>query len=61
MVLVATGSSGCGGTIVRNDVLPLAGIGARHHSYHRLGLAQVEHFVRHAGLDEDEVAGTVLE
>ena len=47
--------------IVRHDVLPLARVGPRHHSHHRLGVAQVEYLVRHSRLDVDEVAGFVLD
>src|SRR3954447_5438189 len=49
-----------GGAVVGHDVLPFAGVGARDHGHHRLAVAGVEHLVRHAGLDEDEVARLVL-
>ncbi len=46
---------------VGHDVLPLAGVGAGDDGHHRLAVAQVEDLVRHAGGDEDEVAGLVVD
>src|SRR6185295_2160529 len=46
--------------IVGHDIFPLRGIRAGDDGHHRLGIAQVEHLVGHAGFDEDEVAGLVL-
>src|SRR5687767_9697220 len=47
-------------SLIRNDMFPLARIRSRYDCDYRLGVARVEHLVRHAGLDEDEVAGRVL-
>lgn len=52
-----------GGTVlrrIRNDPIPLVGRGARNERDQRL-VADVEHLVRNAGLDVDEVAGLVLD
>src|SRR5262249_37331404 len=46
--------------VVGDDVFPLAGVRAGHHGHHGFGIAQVEHFVRYAGLDIDKVAGLVV-
>src|SRR5262245_2738276 len=48
-------------SLVRNDVGPLAGVGSRDDGDNRIGGADVEDFVRNTGLDEDEVAGCVLD
>jgi hypothetical protein len=47
--------------LVRNDVVSFARIRARDDGDDRLGVADVEDFVRHARFDEDEVAGGVLD
>src|SRR4029453_2148547 len=47
--------------IVRNDVLPFGCIRAGHDRDDRLDVAHVEDFVRHSGLDEDEIAGIVFD
>ena len=47
--------------LVGNDVLPFARIRARDDGYDWLGVAGVEDFMRHARLDEDEVAGGILD
>ena len=44
-----------------HDVLPLRRIRPRDDRDDRLHVAHVEHLVRHAGLDEDEIAGLVLD
>src|SRR4051812_1892544 len=57
------GSCGKGagrGPVVRHDVLPLARVGAGDHRHHGVGVAGVEHLVRHARLDVDEVSRLVL-
>src|SRR5262245_61978426 len=48
-------------SLVRNDVGPLAGVGSRDDSDNWIGGADVEDFVWNTGLDEDEVAGRVLD
>ena len=45
---------------VVDDVLPLARVGPGHHRNHRIGVAQVEDFVGNAGLDEDEIARSIV-
>ena len=47
--------------VYENDVLPLARVRAGDDGDDRIGVAGVEHLVRNAGLDEDEVAGGVLD
>src|SRR5262249_17875562 len=46
---------------IRDNVLPLARVRWRDDGDDRLGVADVEHFVRDARLDEDEVARLVLD
>ena len=46
--------------VVGNNVLPLAGIGARHDGNDRIGVAHVKHFVSYAWLDEDEITGFIF-
>ena len=46
--------------VVRNNVMPLVGRGARHKGHDRFGVAHVEDFVRHAGLDVNEIASFIL-
>src|SRR4051812_34592100 len=46
--------------VVVDDVLPFGGVRAGDDGHHRLGVAQVEHLVGDAGLDEDEIARLVL-
>src|SRR5215510_15950210 len=48
-------------SLVGNDVGPLARVGSRDDGDNRIGGADVEDFVRNTGLDEDEVAGRVLD
>ncbi len=56
------GCGGSGGTArVGDDVFPLAGVGAGDHGDDGLAVAEVFDFVRDAGLDEDEVAGFVVD
>src|SRR4029077_14588808 len=47
-------------SLIGNDVGPLARVGTRDHGDNWIGGADVEDFVRHAGLDEDEIAGGVF-
>jgi hypothetical protein len=47
--------------IVREYVIPLCGGQAGHQRDHWHGLAQIEDFVGHAGLDVDEIAGLVFQ
>ena len=47
--------------VVGDDVRPFVGVGTRHDGDDRLGVAEIEDFVRDAGLDVDEVAGAVLD
>src|SRR5262245_38888943 len=47
--------------VVVHDVRPLAGVGACDDGDDGLGRADVEHFVRHSGLDEDEIPGGILD
>ncbi len=47
--------------IVRNDVVPFVSRRAGDECDHRLGIAHVEDFMRHAGLDVDEIAGLVFD
>src|SRR3954470_22308249 len=47
--------------IVRNDLVPLVSGRAGDECDHRLGIAHVEDFMRHAGLDVDEIAGLVFD
>src|SRR5437660_6170616 len=48
-------------SLVGNDVLPLTRIGPRHNRDNRFGGADIEDFMRDARLDEDEIAGSVLD
>src|SRR6476659_2184296 len=48
-------------TIVWNDVVPFVSRRAGDECDHRLGVAHVEDFMRHAGLDVDEIAGFVFD
>src|SRR5262245_18884690 len=48
-------------SLIRNDVGPFAGVGSSEGGDNRIGGADVEDFVRNTGLDEDEVAGRVLD
>src|SRR5262245_41476394 len=54
-------ASAARGAVVGDDVLPLAGVRAGDHGDHGFRVAQVAHLVRHAGLDEDEVARLVVD
>src|SRR4051812_21736648 len=47
-------------SLIRNNVRPLARIRTRDDGDDRLGGADVEDFVGHARLDEDEIAGGVF-
>lgn len=46
--------------VVVDDVFPLVGIGAGDDRLDRLGVAQVEHFVGHARLDENHGASMTI-
>src|SRR3954467_5062681 len=47
--------------IVWNDIVPLVSGRSGDESDDRFGVAHVEHFVRHAGLDVNEIARLVLQ
>src|SRR2546422_56126 len=47
-------------SLVWDDVRPLARVRAGDHGDDRVGVARVEHLVRDARLDEDEIAGGVF-
>ena len=51
----------CLPAIVRNDVVPFVSRRAGDECDHRLGIAHVEDFMRHAGLDVNEIAGLVFD
>src|SRR5437867_454142 len=55
------GACACESALVWHDILPLAGIRARDDRHDRVGFADIEYFVRHTRLDEDEVAGAVFD
>src|SRR5262249_33236979 len=48
-------------TIIIDNVIPFHGAGSGNYRHHRLRVAHVEHFMRHARLDEDEIARLVLD
>src|SRR5204863_7757930 len=48
-------------SLVRNDVVPLVGGRAGDEGDNRLGVAHVEYFMRHAGLDVNEIASFVFD
>src|SRR3954465_1512291 len=48
-------------TRIGNDLVPFVGARARHDGDDRIGVAQVEHFMRNAGRDEDEITGLVVD
>ena len=47
--------------IVRNNIVPFVSRRAGDECDHRFGVAHVEHFVRHPGLDVNEIAGFVFQ
>ena len=47
--------------VVGNDIIPLVGRGPGDKRDHRFRVAHVEDFVRHVGLDVDEITGFVLQ
>src|SRR5688500_43510 len=49
------------GGIIRDDLVPLVWAGAGDDGHDRFGVAQVVDLMRQAWLDEDEVAGAVLQ
>ena len=48
-------------SVVGNDVVPLVGGRAGDECHHRFGVAHVEHFMRHARFDVDEIAGLIFD
>jgi hypothetical protein len=47
--------------VVVDDVIPFVRAGATDNGYYLLRGAHIEHFMRYAGLDEDEVARLVFD